>query len=216
MQESGADLSLRQELLRKLWHLVALALPAFYVLAGRRWAVPAMLFLSVLIPAADLLRLRVPPIRRLFDRTVGSLFRTSEQNAVSGSTWLIWGQTLVAVLFPPALVPAALTFGVVGDTAAALVGKRWGGPKWRPGKSLGGTAAFVVTAFLAGWAWNLVPCCGFAPAPWHVVLIGAAVAALAEGLLVRINDNFSIPIAGATAMWIAARLCGIETPGGIL
>ena len=208
MADSERQLTFAQELYRKLWHLCALVLPAFYVIAGRDIAVPVFIAFSVIIPAIDLLRLKSPPVRRIFNATVGQLFRASEEHTVSGSTWLIWGQTLVAVLFPPALVPAALTFGAVGDTAAALVGRRWGGKKWRLDKSIGGTVAFIITGFIAGYAWGC--------APWHVVLAGAVCGALAEGILTKTNDNFTIPIAGATGMWVAGWLSNMNMTGGIL
>ena len=191
-------LDLRREVLRKLFHLFGLILPIGYVYFGPSVAKKLMIVAVVVVIALDLVRLYWPLARRAYVRLFSPLSREKEERRLTGASVFVVAQTLVAFVFPEAIVPVAMTFGIVGDTAAALIGKSVGGPRWQPNKTVSGTIGSLAVSFLGGIAWMTLP--------WHTVLIGAAASALAEGLVRRINDNFVMPIAGGAAMWIALFL----------
>ncbi len=187
-------LDLRSEVLRKLFHLFGLILPAGYVYFGPPVAKRLMVLGIVVVIGLDLLRLYWPPARRVYGRLFSPLSRATEEHRLTGASLFILAQSFIAFVFPSEIVPVAMTFGIVGDTAAALIGKSIGGPRWRPNKTVSGTTGSLVVSFLGGLMWMTLP--------WNTVLIGAVTAALAEGLVTRINDNLVMPVAGGIAMWI--------------
>lgn len=109
------------------------------------------------------------------------------------------------------LVLCVLAFG---DGMATTFGLLFRGPAlpWNPEKSWAGTLAFVgfggYTASLAYWAesqpqasWPIALTCGFA---------AAVVAAIAESLPSRVNDNVRVGIASAvTAVGMHAMVVGL-------
>ena len=90
-----------------------------------------------------------------------------------------------------------------GDAAATLVGARFPLTRhlWNPGKSLGGTLAFVVAGGLAGFL--AVQWVNYPPEPfaWRFALAAsfpaAALAAIVESLPIPVDDNITVPVAAA-------------------
>jgi dolichol kinase len=192
--------TLWQELGRKSIHLAGAVLPAFYVIVGPGIAVPSLVGLAILVPIGDALRIRVELFGRVLGYLFGQVIRSEEDTRLTGASWYVIGQALTALLFPPDVVPVAMTFLILGDTAAALVGRRWGTHTWVPGKTVEGTIAFVVASFAGGAAWFLLP--------WYVVLVGALAAAAAEVVVRGIDDNLSIPLCGGLVMWALLMFVG--------
>jgi dolichol kinase len=186
-------LSVRREIERKVFHLVGLILPAGYILLGQSVARNLMLVGLAVVVCADVLRLRWSYARYVYDRYFAFLSRDTERTGPTGATLFMLAQTVTALVFPTAIVPVAMSFGIIGDPAAAIAGKYWGGPQWRPGKTLIGTGACLVASFGAGILWGTLD--------WWIVVIGAVVAALVEGISGRINDNLTIPTIGGLVMW---------------
>ena len=95
-----------------------------------------------------------------------------------------------------AIVAGTLMLGV-GDPVASIVGKKWGKRKIAGGKSLEGTLGFFLSSALTLFIL-------FSLVTPHItlgtrILISAVIAlggALTELFTGRIEDNFSIPLAG--------------------
>jgi dolichol kinase len=88
---------------------------------------------------------------------------------------------------------AALGALILGDTAAALVGKAWGrvhifGSK----KTLEGSIACLAVSLLFAWKVTQLP--------WDVALVGAMAATLFEILPLPLDDNFAVPLSAGFAM----------------
>ena len=101
-------------------------------------------------------------------------------------------------------VTAILMWGT-GDTAAALMGKRFGRhhvhlPLADPRKTWEGSAAMMLTAFLAGFAAMLA----VSPLSWPLCLVHAAVAAPVAAYVELIshggNDTVHVPAACALVL----------------
>lgn len=187
-----SDLSVRHEFWRKAIHLLGLSLPLAYVGLGRGIVVPLMLLGCAAVVGADVARILWHPARRWYGAIFGSLTRTTEDRRLTGASMLMLSQTATALLFPSPVVPVAMTFGVVGDVAAALAGRRFGRVHWRSGKSIAGSLACLVVSFLGGVVWMTLP-------PW-VVFAGALAGTLAEGVLSHLDDNLTIPLASGLVM----------------
>jgi dolichol kinase len=145
--------------------------------------------------AIDLLRLSDHRLRKFFLRLFRSLIRSHEEEHLLGSTHYMIAALLSVVVFDHAIAIAALAFLVLGDAAAAIIGKRFGIPRFW-GKSPQGSLACFAVCLLLGWL--------LLPNPWLAV-IGAVAATVAEAMPSPLDDNMRVPIFSGIAMQLAAR-----------
>jgi uncharacterized protein (TIGR00297 family) len=123
---------------------------------------------------------------------------------------------------------AAVVWGILacGDGMATLAGQALGGPAlpWNARKTWAGFVAFVIfgTAAAAGlYAWTLRLPAGALLAPWVLAasVLVALVCALVESLPWSVDDNVTVPLAGALVLAVlrevqAGRLAAAaEVPG---
>ena len=161
------------------------------------WALISLTIGLVLIEAA---RLVFTQANQRFLRLV-PFFKPSERHVVTGATFMLLSATFVFLLFDKEAAVLAMLFLAVGDPMAALVGSR--AHRGRIfGKSLAGGAAFLVCAGAAGLLATLSP--GVSLAWWF--LPGLAVATVAELLPIPLDDNVTVPIAGAATMHLLAMV----------
>ena len=201
------------ELKRKALHLLALVIPAGMLLLGREVSLWILVPLGTLALALDVARARHAPTRRVLHRLFAGIMRPEELPptaggrapvAFNGATMMCVAAALTVALFPVGPAAAGMAMLMVGDGAAAVVGRRYGAHKW-PGspKSVEGTAAFAVTAFAIGLAVVAWPGAGVGVA---ACAVGAIVAAVVEALPIPVNDNVRVPLAAAGAVVLAGWL----------
>jgi dolichol kinase len=159
-----------------------------------------MLILTAALAAAyvglDLARLYWPGWNRRAFAGFAAFLRGRETGRLTGASYTLAALLVSVWAFPPAVVAAAFLYHSVGDTAAGWVGRRYGRHRVG-GKSLEGSAAFLVTGALAA-----APFVGPGPS-----LVGAAAAALAE-LLLPVDDNLGVPLVGGGALVAVTRATG--------
>lgn len=121
--------------------------------------------------------------------------------APEGEAWG-WGDRRRELSFVSGVVCVGL-----GDAAASLVGRRWGSTKWgwRGGKSLQGSAAFmvVVAAGLGVGRWWMGGDGGLGVVA-RVLAVGAW-GSMVEAVVTGVNDNVVVPV-GA---WVVVRGLGL-------
>ena len=188
------DGAIRHEAWRKAFHLSTLALPVWMVLAPPPWRLSGLVFAFVFFLAVDCLRLRWEPFRRLFHLRLGNSLRASENRGLTSSHYLTFTACVLAWSMPERIGAAALAMQIVGDAAAAMVGRRYG--RVRIGaKSLEGSAACFAGALAAG-----AVCL---PSQPLALLAGALAATVVEVLPLRVDDNLSVPLVGAAVLaWL--------------
>lgn len=190
-------LPFNQERGRKAVHVFSSVIPLGYWLIGPELGLPLLFLLVIAMILFELVRIYLPLGRALYRRFFGYVTRPHEYNRPSGAPYVFIGYLLAALLYSPPIAILAMLFTSIGDTAAALVGQRYG--KIRIGtKTLEGTTACFLVCFLLT-----------VPAPLSVVagLTGAFAAALAE--LIKwpfINDNIAIPVLSGGAITLVVAL----------
>ncbi len=147
----------------------------------------------------DWLRLNDQRFNSQFMKLFSVLIRRTEQNKFNGATFLCFAFSLVVFLFPRTVAITAMLFLSLGDTAAELGGLYFGRLKiFR--RSAEGTFSFFAVAFAIAWA--LV-------GDWRIALLSAAAGALIELFSFEVDDNLTVPIGSACAIWLVFSLFSV-------
>ncbi len=203
-------LSYSAEVKRKAIHLPALAMPIGLLIAGRPTALWVLVPLSVFALTADIARQRIEPVHRRALEFFRPLMRPEELPpfggplVLNGATWMILCATLCTVLYEVPIAAAALIMLILGDSAAALIGRRYGKHALpRSEKSWEGSIAFILVAAIASLPLTLaglMVSIGHFPLSLLQIGVGALVATMAEALPLPLNDNIRVPILAGLAM----------------
>jgi len=147
----------------------------------------------------DLSRLRRWRFWTGFAGRIGSpIIRGHEKSGdFTGATYILIAFCCTIALYDKPIAVAALLFTIVGDTLAALIGRRFGRIRFGR-KSLEGSLACLVGCGLVAWT---VPGLLF-----YVGIVGAIVATIAETLSLGIDDNVSMPVLSGLFMTLVAKL----------
>jgi dolichol kinase len=144
----------------------------------------------------DLLRLKNHQFNSQFMQFFSAFIRRTEVDKFNGSTFLCLAFFVVMLLFPRPLAIAAMFFLSLGDAAAELSGKNFGRIRIFQ-KSLEGSLGFFFVAFVTAWMLFF---------DWKVALLGGIAAALVELFSFELDDNLTVPLGSATAMWLVVTL----------
>lgn len=198
MASSHPVLDFKGEIGRKALHLLALVVPLSMLAIPFAVALTLLAGLSLLAIGTEVARSRSAPVAAFVDRWFGWMMRPEERGmgrGFTGATWVVVTATLLLLAFDARIAATAMSMALVGDAAAALVGRTWGRVRW-PGsrRTLLGTGAFVVTA--------LVVALFFPWFGWGARAAAAIAAAAVETLPLPVNDNLSLPFAAAAALAI--------------
>jgi dolichol kinase len=184
-----------QEILRKATHIGALVIPVGYWILGpsRLEMLGVMVPITIIFILFDIGRLRGWLIwEKIAAPLFDGMIRNHERADFTGATYILLTTCATVAMFPKPIAVAALTFIIVGDTLAALVGRRWGRHKWFGQKSIEGSLACLAGLIVVA---HITP-----GLPLAVGLIGAAVATLVEAMPLHIDDNVTVPILSGIVM----------------
>lgn len=183
------------ELGRKAIHLCALAIPIgyYFIAPGLGRAILAVLTAGSFL--IDGVRLNQPRIRSFFYIFFGRLVRDHERYNLLGATYLLMSSLICVHAFSKPVAVAALSYLILGDTVAALVGRAVGRVRIF-GKTLEGSLACLAVCVAIGM---VIP-----ELSWPQRLVGATMATLIELVPVPLDDNLRIPLASGFAMTLLA------------
>jgi len=186
---------------RKLIHLFNLAIPFSYLYVfPEKWVFVKLLsILMVLFIIFDILRHKVAWVKSLFTLFINSMLRSHEQEGkLTGATWVMIGAVISIILFSKPVAIIALIFMSLGDSAAGLIGQRYGKHKiWN--KSWEGFFGGLFGRIIVGMNYSLLP--------MTISLSGAVAAMVMEILPIPLDDNFKIPLgAGACMMTLSTPI----------
>ncbi len=199
----AAEISWPAEFVRKGIHLFALVIPVGHYLVSFPVAV-----VGITVPAAvsiliDLSRFRRWRLWDLLAPILGPIIRDHEvKGGFTGASYILSASAFVIIVYPKAVAIAAITFIIIGDIAAALVGRKWGRHRLIGRKSIEGSLACLISLVLVSFA---IP-----GLPTAVGLVGAVVATLAEAYSGKLDDNLAVPILSGAAMLLVMHLMGYE------
>ncbi len=202
------------ELGRKGIHLCSALFPLALAFAWvPRFALLALLGAGLVIAAViEIGRRRSEAMQRWFLSWFGWMLRSHETTHLTGASWILLAMFVAVLLLPPTVAIATLWAAVVGDAAAALVG-RTVSQMISPGRREASRDDRRNGA-RGPKSWSGSPACVLASAIGPLWLVGASLpaammigvaAAAAERPMVRLDDNVRVAFsAGATAWALAA------------
>lgn len=179
------------ELLRKSIHLLGLILPVIYFFLDKPMMSILVGMLTGIAVTIELMKWFSPRFSDFFFQIFAPMLRIHERKgAMTGATYYVISAFLCILFFAKTLAIVCIFFMVLGDLAAALVGRMWGRTRLLGSKSLEGSAAcFIVCAVIALVKLHPV-----------IAIIGALVATIVEMLPVPIDDNLTVPLVSGAVM----------------
>lgn len=188
----------RYVIIRKLLHLSTALVPLGYIFVPRYPMVISLCFLGIFSLLVDFLRLEVKPLGGLFIRLFGKLLWKKEKATLTAATHYAVAAFLSVYFFDKWIAIAVLLFLSLGDTAAHIIGVRWGKIRVDSEKTVEGSLACLVICLSVS---------SLLPQPELIVLfVGSVIASLVEFFPFGIDDNFALPLITGAAMEIMVKL----------
>ena len=192
---------MRQELFRKAIHLSTnsfISLAYLFLYIPKIWMTILLGIASVMFVVIDLGRTRDGWLSKIFGKLFNGMLRSHELDGkLTGASYVLIGSFISVTVFPKDIAVLALLFTAIGDTAAALYGRKFG--KFRiwnktlEGSIAGLVACLVITLF-------------FPQIPDIIKFSGAFAAMFIELLPIKIDDNLRIPLFSGFVMYILSIL----------
>lgn len=210
-----ATIDYKSELIRKTIHFGSLSIPLIYFFISKERALLLLAPITALFLIVDVARYYHAPTSDLFYRWFGWLLRQRERGEskrrLTGATNILLSALLCVVLFPKVITVNAFAILIISDSAAALVGRRYGRRRFLS-KSVEGALGFFGSALIVVL---VAPKLGGGIAEYALWIIGAGVGAVAESISIKIDDNISIPVTIGIAMWLLYTLFlpGVDLSG---
>lgn len=210
-------MSIKSELRRKALHLTGLAVPAVYLLLGRDFTLLMIgLFFGLFVVLEPfriieewrdrikyhLLKIYPSPelgksIERI-ENHIEAITRPHERGRVAAHIYFAAASFIVVYFFPENVAIGAISVATLGDAMAAIIGKSFGKHRFKNGKSVEGSLAYFVTAFMV-LLLVVDPLTAF---------IGSVIGTIVEFYNIPPDDNFSNQVATALALYLAGFLTG--------
>lgn len=193
------QLDYRGEVWRKLLHLFAMVMPIGYYLAPKWMALTAILAAFLFSLLADICRFRKWDIQRFWTPITDYIVRPKEAAKFTGATHILFSGFACLLLFDLPAAAFGMSTIILGDTAAALVGRKWGKHKFsHADRSWEGSLSFLTASLFAAF---IIP-----GLPLWIGIVGSVIATGVEAFSNRIDDNLSVPLVAGLFAHLAMRM----------
>ncbi len=194
-------MKIEREIRRKAFHIMAgMSIPVLYyvfMVLEQTWlATWILLAITLSILAIDVIRLRHQFIKIIFIDFFGPMMRRHEISALTGATYLMISSLLCVLIYSDSVAIAAISFLVIGDALAAIVGRSVGRIKFFE-KSFEGAGAGLLGCLLVGALIVNLPASDL---KYLQMAVGALTAIVVEMLPIPLDDNIRIPLASGAVM----------------
>ena len=188
------EISFLNELKRKAIHLFALVIPISYYFLPQNTALLFYVPLALGSIVVDVIRIKKYHLGRVLTWILRPILRMHERRGFTGSSYILSAMVLSIIFFEKRIAVAGISFIIVGDVSAALIGRIFGKIKIIEKKSMEGSSAFLFSCIIIAW---VIP-----GLPFWIGIVGACVATIIEALPMPIDDNFIVPLLSGLVMEI--------------
>ncbi len=190
------------ELLRKSIHLCSLSIPIIYYFITKSTALSILIPLTIISVLVDFARYFIPSLNNFVIKIFGFIMREHENDFskknLNGASYVFIAATLTLWIFPKIIFITAFSMLIICDTAAALIGRKFGKHKFLS-KSLEGTFAFFIFGIFVVL---LAPKVEGLFLEFLIGVFGGAIGAIVENISYGwADDNLTIPISIGLTMW---------------
>ncbi len=188
-------MNLATESYRKFIHILLLIIPVIFISLGKWKTLMILAPITIFIVALDYMRGKNPSIKILFAKIFGKILRPHELDGTKlcGASWVFLGATINFAIFSPVIAVTSFLILVISDALAALVGKAVPSQVFFE-KSFAGSAAFFISALIILIACGISYHCSFSFYLFGIFTVFCVTIIEARPSLLKIDDNFSIPI----------------------
>lgn len=184
---------MHQELKRKSLHVIAAAVPLVLIYIPWQIALWPLVFFTLISIFIEKIKSKSSFLINAYEYFFGEILRDHEKKgSLTGSTYYFMSLTISYIFFCLVLgmsvhyLAVIYTGFMIGDAAAAVVGKSLGKTFIFHNKTLEGSLAFILASF-ASTAWIV-------PHTLHLVLFSALLLCIIELYLTVLDDNFFVPL----------------------
>lgn len=196
------DISFFNEIIRKATHLGALIVPAgYYVLQlDKSQMLSIMIPISLLMFVIDIARLRNWKFWTKFaSKILSPIIREHEMKGdFTGASYILMSFCLTIALFSKPIAVTAISFIIVGDSFAALLGRRFGRKKIYRNKTIAGSIGCLLSMLIVA---ILVP-----DIDLTVAIFGAFIGTFFEAYSFGVDDNVTVPILSGLFMTLFQKI----------
>ncbi|AEC52532.1 hypothetical protein PNA2_1617 [Pyrococcus sp. NA2] len=198
-------MSLKLELKRKALHMTGLSVPLMYLLFGREVTIAFVATFLIIFIILEPFRLvedfRDRVKRKLglpheviakIEREINGIAREHEKKGLGAHIYFTIAALIIVVAFPREVAIGSIAVATLGDAMAAIIGKPYGRHRFKNGKSVEGSLAYLVTGLVI-----LLPLVGIKPA-----IFASIVGMLVEFHGLPPDDNFSNQLAIAITLYL--------------
>jgi len=183
------------EIQRKTFHLYSLIVPIFYLFVSKLIIIVSLFLLMIFVLYIDISRHYNLYVQKITDIFFAKIMRVEERSGLfrlSGSSYMVVGFFLTALLFSKGLAISSWCILIISDCLAALVGIKIG-TKLNNGKSLEGSIAFLSSAILVSMIVYFF--IGYSTS-FTVIIISSIITTISEfyAKSLAIDDNLLIPL----------------------
>jgi dolichol kinase len=197
----------KDELIRKLIHITSLSIPIVYYFIHKSTAATILGILAGIALVLDITRYFSPGIGKIFYKIFGLLLRKHEvdqdKKNLNGATYVLISAIIGVLILPKVIFITAFSVLIIGDTMAALIGRKFGKHKFMY-KSLEGTLAFFISSCIVAL---LTPKVIYITEEYMIAFMAVLVGTITENISFKyVDDNISIPFAVGFTMWLLYTL----------
>tara|TARA_Y100001970_G_C14004888_1_gene735317 strand:+ start:315 stop:896 length:582 start_codon:yes stop_codon:yes gene_type:complete len=179
-------LDYNREVYRKLIHISSSIIPLTIYFFSKDNVLPWLIFFALFFPLLDYLRRYVLFLKKLYYYIFGYVTRKHEEASFSGATWVFIGSAITLLLFNENIAIISLLILSLSDSAAAIIGIKFGKTKLFKKSLEGSCAFFIVSASILIVLTDI---------NFIVILFISLIFTLSELLISpKLNDNLYIPL----------------------
>ena len=178
-----------QEVFRKFVHIASSGIAILLYFHGKEVLLPYILAAAILFPILDYSRKYIPYLKTIYISLFGIITRPYEYQGLSGASWVFMGAGVTTYLFNEEVAVIALLVMSLSDSAAAIIGIKFGNTRLF-NKSLEGSLAFFITTYMIIFYLSIASI----PLTLITTIIATAIELFSTP---KLNDNILLPVATA-------------------